>query len=847
MRIIMRNNRIRQNSGGACHRFIKGGIKLKRFISVFFSCLLLLTPLFAGMSMVKAQGSTVSLDPALVLALVDANEPLQVIVTFEGNEAPSTSQLDLLKSLGIKTGVTMKTLPIAGILATKVQIQELASKPGIKSLYLNKKLEYYNYDATALTGVDKARTDAAMQKANGGFPLSGKGVGVVVNDSGVDGTHKDIELGKNLVQNVMASTNLNSLEPSLLPVTYLENVANTDTNSGHGTHVAGTVGGTGAMSSGKYEGVAPGADLIGYGSGAALFVLDGIGGFDYAIANQARYNIRVITNSWGSSGDFDHNDPINIASKAAYDRGITVLFAAGNEGPGENTHNPYAKAPWVISIGAGEKDGSLADFSSRGTKGVGGTFEMDGKEWTWEDRPTVVAPGVDIISTRVLAPVSSLALTADAELIEPAYLPFYTSMSGTSMATPHAAGIVALMLEANPALSPDEIKQVFQDTATNMPGYETWEVGAGYINAYAALDAVMFGTKYGSTVNAYQTFNSNAQSTVERVPFQVEYNPVALSSNQYSFEVGSGLSQLTARVDGAGLIGQTGNPINLVLIAPDGTEYSSGVSLLFPLYYDRTVSVNSPLAGEWKAEVRGLKGNELNPIGVGLPETVLGTLSFSKVSGFTGLNDIAGHPAADTIKMAVNERLLDGYSDGTFKPDQYLLRKDLAKYLVMGNGIRQAKGLGSFKDISLAEAPFVHAVLAKGASIRNHSQTENGVMMLKSDGSFGANDAVTRAELAYSLVQALGLQQEAMGFSGNVTVLYKDVRVPLKDATNIPSHLKGYVQLALDLNILNATFSVKQGPYDLQPTLEAVFQPEKKVTRGDYAVAVTRYYQAWFN
>jgi serine protease AprX len=826
--------------------FLRRKVYLKRFIAVFFSILLMLSPLFAGFSMVKAQSLAATVDAELVAAFENTTGPQQVIVTFEGKEAPSNDQLNILKSLGVKTGVSMKELPISGILATKDQVQALASTPGIKSLYLNKKIEYYNYDATALTGVDKAKTDSAMQKANGGFPLSGKGIGVVVNDSGVDGTHKDIEYGKNLVQNVMGTTNLNSLESSLLPVTYLENVVNTDTNSGHGTHVAGTVGGTGAMSGGKYEGVAPGADLIGYGSGAALLILDSIGGFDYAIANQARYNIRVITNSWGSSGDFDPNNPVNIASKAAYDRGITVLFAAGNEGPSENTHNPYAKAPWVISIGAGEKDGTLADFSSRGTKGVGGSFEMDGKVWTWEDRPTVVAPGVDIISTRVLAPVSSLAIQADAELIEPAYLPYYASMSGTSMATPHAAGIVALLLEAKPELSPDEIKQVFQDTATNMPGYETWEVGTGYINAYAALDAVLFGTKYGSTVNAYQAFNSNAESTVERASFEVEYNPVTLASNQYSFQVSAGLSQLVGKADGLGLLGQTGNPINLVLISPDGTEYSSGVSLLFPLYYDRTVSVNSPIPGEWKVEVRGLKGNEVNPIGVALPETVQGTLSFSKISGFSGLNDISGHPAAEAIKMAVNERLVDGYSDGTFKPNQYLLRNELAKFLVMGTGVRQAKGVHSILDVASADSPFIQAVLAKGASIRNHSHTENGLMLLKSDGTFGANSEVNRAELAYSLVQALGLQKQAQEFTGDVTVLYKDGRIPLKDAANIPTHLKGYVQLALDLNILNATFSVKQGPYDLQPTVEAVFQPEKKVSRGDYAVAATRYYQAWF-
>jgi serine protease AprX len=819
---------------------------VKKWFSGYITFLLVITLIFSGNPIFKVSATTVAkLDSNLVEALKTASGSLQVIVTFDGDGAPTLTQLDVLKDLGITTGVTMKSLPIAGVLATKEQIQKLATLEGVKSLFLNRKLEYFNYDSTELTGVDRARTDAAMQKANGGLPLTGKDIGVVVNDSGVDGTHKDHEFGKNLVQNVMGSTNFNSLAPELLPISYVENVINTDTNSGHGTHVAGTVGGTGASSGGKYEGVAPGADLIGYGSGAALFVLDGIGGFDYAITHQSQYNIRVITNSWGSSGDFDPNDPINLASKTAYDRGITVLFAAGNEGPGENTHNPYAKAPWVISVAAGDKDGKLADFSSRGTKNIGGTFEMDGVTWNWEDRPTITAPGVDIVSTRVLAPVSSLGATSDVELIEPAYLPFYTTMSGTSMATPHVAGIVALLLEAEPTLSPDEIKQILEDTATNMPGYETWEVGAGYVNAYAALDHVIFGKSYGSTVNANQTFNSNVDSESVRNSFEVSYNPVTLSSNRYVFKVEEGVSQLTVKVDGEGLLGQTGNPINLVLISPNGTEYSSGVSLLFPLYYDRTVSVPSPPKGEWKAEIRGLRGDDSNPIGIALPETIKGTLAFSKVSGFTGLSDIEGHSAADAIKMVVNERLMDGYKDGTFKPNQYLLRKDLALSLVMGAGVRQSQS-SSVKDVTGFYLPFVEAVVSKGAAIRDKSLSDGAVMQLNTLNQFNPDGDITKVDLAYSLVQALGLEKEAKAHTGEITVLYKEERIPVKDSLKIASSLKGYVQLALDLNILNATFHVTQGPYDLKPTMEATFNPEKKVTRGDFAVAFSRYYGAWF-
>ncbi|MGM7700453.1 S8 family serine peptidase [Pseudalkalibacillus sp. Hm43] len=817
---------------------------MKKIFSVLMAIALIVPLLFTSVPIANAQ-SEASIDPLLTEKLANTTGAVQVIVTFKGDGKPTAAQLDLLKDVGVKKGVSMNALPIAGVLATKSQVDALASSPEVRSLYLNEKVKYFNADSTLLTGVDKARTDAKMTKENGGMPVSGKGVGVVVNDSGVDGTHKDHELGKNLVQNVLGSTNLNSIVSGVIPITYTEDVPNTDTNSGHGTHVAGTVGGTGAMSGGKYEGAAPGADMIGYGTGGALFVLDGIGGFDYAITHKEKYNIGLITNSWGSSGDFDPNHPVNVASKEAYDQGITTLFAAGNEGPGEDTHNPYAKAPWVISVAAGVKDGSLADFSSRGTKGVGGTFTMDGKEWTWVDRPTVTAPGVDIISTRVIAPVSSLSLDADAEEIETAYLPYYTLMSGTSMATPHVAGIVALMLEANPNLTPDEIKTILQDTATNMPGYEPWEVGAGYVNAYNAVDTAMFGTQYGATTNLNQDFNSSVDSSADREEFSVDYNPATLvSDNQHEFTVEEGLSSLVAKVNGKGILEETGNPINLVLIAPDGTEYSSGISLLFTLYTDRTVSVNAPMAGTWKAEIRGLRGAEENPNGAGAPENVKGTLTFKSVSGFTGLSDIEGHPAAAAIKTAVSERLIDGFADGTYKPDANLLRKDMAKYLVMGAEVRQQSG-ATFSDVKAADLPFVASVAALGAAFKGETYQTDAVMKPAADGTFNPDGTISKAEVAYSLVQSLGLQEQAQTHEGDVTVQYGDERLLIEDQADIPAELKGYVQLALDLNILNAKFDVTQGPYDHEPTVHATFAPNETVKRGDFAVAISRYYNAY--
>jgi serine protease AprX len=836
---------------GGKFRKRKEKFPLRKSLKILFALLMVLSlalPLnHSGTAVAQTQSAVIG--KSLQDKLASGINSFEVIVTFHGQSSPNLEQLALLKGTGVKNALTLKSLPMAGVVATSSQIQELAKSDQVRSIFLNEELTYYNADAKALTGVDKVRTDSSMTKENGGLPFTGKGIGVVVNDSGVDGTHKDHELGKNLVQNVMASANLHSIS-GLFPISYQENVPNTDTNSGHGTHVAGTVGGIGAMSGGKYEGAAPGADLIGYGSGAALFVLDGIGGFDYAISHQAKYNIRVITNSWGSSGDFEPEHPINIASKAAYDRGITVLFAAGNSGPGENTHNPYSKAPWVISVAAGEKSGKLADFSSRGTKDTGGTFEMDGKTWTWKDEPSVTAPGVDIVSTRVIAPVSSLGVTDDVEGIDPAHVPYYTTMSGTSMATPHVAGITALLLEADPSLSPQEIKDILQQTATNMPGMESWEVGAGYVNAYAAMDRAVHDGQYGETVNAYTTFNSNVEMAASKEKFSLTYDPVNLTStNQHNFTVNENNTTLVGQIHANGIDEETGNPINLVLIDPSGNEYSSGVSLLFPLETDRTVVVDAPKPGEWKLEIRGLRGAEENPTGgAGLPEEVDGTITFKTAGGYTGLSDINGHAAASAIQTAVSERLVDGYADGSYKPNQLLTRSELAKYLVMGAEIRQSidSKTNDFTDVKSSEAPFINAATARGGAFRDAKQISKGVILPKSAAEFAPDGTVDRTELAYSLVQSLGLEKQAGEMNTEtLSVQYGDTRIPLDDASNIPQELRGYVQLALDLNILNAYFTVEQGPYDLEPAVHASFKPAKTVTRGDYAVAAVRYYHAF--
>ncbi|MEX2051379.1 MAG: S8 family serine peptidase, partial [Steroidobacteraceae bacterium] len=652
-----------------------------------------------------------------------------------------------------------------------------------------------------------------------------------------------------VIQNVAGQTNLHAVD-DLLPITYTEDVPNTDIGSGHGTHVAGIVGATGARSGGLYEGVAPGANLVGYGSGAVIFILDSIGGFDYALTNQFQYGIRVVSNSFGSPSDvgtdFNPDHPTNIATKRLADRNIVIVFSAGNSGSGESTiTGNFKKAPWVVLAAAGNKTGNLANFSSRGLEGNGGTVVIDGETFTWVDRPTVTTPGVNVISARA-STGSNWDDLAD-ETIPLAFRPFYTPLSGTSMSAPHVSGIVALMLEANPQLHWSDVKRILEKTATNLPGDEAWEVGAGYANAHAAV-AMAKGarTDYGSTVNMFRTFNSVSSISVLRDEVHaIDFSPVG-PTETVQFTVTAD----EARVAASAFVSD--NTVAIVLIDPEGTRYASAISL--PLLGPSIAASAPARPGVWQLTVRGIgsvSGVALDPLrvtnGTALPDTINVRLKTWKVDATTGLSDISGHPAEGMIEFAVRERLVDGFARGVFKPDNSLTRGQLADYLVAGAGIRQFLPLDRFKtfgDVSGSLVPFAEATTVRGAALKDRAHRFNGVIRT-SDGKFKPDASVNRADLAYSLVQSLGLQDVARAFSGELTVQFNDQRIPLEDADDVPADLRGYVQLALDLPVMNAFFSLEQGPFDLVPTIKARFKPAAVVTRAGYASYMNHYFDVY--
>ncbi|HEX8688587.1 MAG TPA: S8 family serine peptidase, partial [Pyrinomonadaceae bacterium] len=447
------------------------------------------------------------------------------VITY--GRKPGPAELSRLQLAGITKGFAARELPMVIADLSAVQLAAVGRQPGVVSVYSNRLMKTFTNASRAFIGVPQTAADTQVTKANKsnpGFPISGKGVGIGYVDTGIDGTHKDLTFGKKTVQNViqplsetvvsdaglvgLPSVSVGDLVngTGFVPPVYLENQPMSDLESGHGTHGAAVAAGTGEQSGNFYGGVARGAHLVGVNSGneLGLPLVGIIGAFDYLLANQYAYNIRVINNSWGSGLDaegLDPNNPINVATRAAHDRNIVVVFAAGNAGDTPTSINPYSTMPWTVSVAAGVKQGlgSPADFSSRGVdNGTGVDVAGMPADATLAPnlRPDVTAPGVDIKSARLrgVGLTNTLGTVPivgnDLTTIPPAYLPYYTTSQGTSFACPHVSGLVALMLEANPLLTPDEVVTILRGTANPMP-FDERVVGAGYVDAHNAVRAAM--------------------------------------------------------------------------------------------------------------------------------------------------------------------------------------------------------------------------------------------------------------------------------------------------------------------------------------------------------------------
>jgi len=840
------------------HKFSEGDntVKIRHLFSKFVTAAIAI-----GVLVVASQAATVG--PKLqekLQTLGDAASAGMVIVSFNTNNGLQESHLNVLRSVGVTGGQTFPTLGMVAQPMTVGQVRALSGNSAVRSVWSNDPLIYYMNQARVMGGVAKLQSDSIFTTRNGGMPVSGKGdFSVLVIDSGVDATHADLQYGTKVVQNVhpvLATSTVRGFTPNVT----VENIPNTDETVGHGTHCAGIVGGNGVRSGGLYTGVAPGAKIVGAGLGAGILVVNPLGAWEWGIANQFNYNIRVVTNSYGplGGGEFNPDHPITIASRIAYERNMMVLFAAGNDGAAKDTLSPYSQAPWVIGVGAGTKEGTLADFSSRGTPR--NERLSDANPLNDNDAPTLVAPGTGrafetnagrfssaIASVRSTSNLTANGLDADLELA-PGMIPFYTQISGTSMATPYAAGVVALMLDADITLTPDEIKQILVDTASKMPGYDDYEVGAGYVNAYAAVDKVFNRSK---NYRSFQEVNYNAVFGEERPAqqtFHIAFNPAKsglASTNATTFTVEADMNVLdvAAEVD-TDADENTGNLVGIRLTAPDGRFYSTAIEYPVIGSTTRQIVVDNPQQGQWTLEVRGARGitaapQASSPVQAAAPGPVDGTVTQVKFI-LPNITDLAGHPQQAAIEAAIKNRVIDIYSDGTFRPASMVTREDLARSLVLNSSLRQSlSSTPKFGDVTGDMRNIAEAVTAKGSTLRDYDFVPNG-MVAFSGSVFQPTAEVNRLDLAVALIRALGHDAAARG-KANSTVVFNGT--PLTDNAQIPGPLRGYVQLAIDKGLFEAFPAEfrQTGPGQFIVVPGPRFEPATSVNRADFAGRLNTY------
>jgi len=337
-------------------------------------------------------------------------EAVPVVVTYR--QLPTSAERERVTALAERH--VYRQLPAVAMRVTGALLGRLNDDPNVTSVWPD--LEMH-------TMLD---VSAPLIRVPEVWAASGRGTGVrvAVVDTGIDPDHPD------LTGRIAAAISFAG--------------ASAADGDGHGTHVSGTIAGSGASSDGKYVGMAPEAHiyaakvLADNGSGLMSDVMAGV---EWAVDQE----VQVINLSLGSDEQSDGTDPLSRLCDAAVDAGIVVCVAAGNAGPRSGSVGTPASARKIITIGASTDDDRVAAFSSRGPT-------QDGRS-----KPDVLFPGVNIVAARA-AGTSIGTPVAD----------HYTRASGTSMAAPHAAGVAALLLEAQPSLTPAELKLLLQTTAVDL-------------------------------------------------------------------------------------------------------------------------------------------------------------------------------------------------------------------------------------------------------------------------------------------------------------------------------------------------------------------------------------------
>lgn len=555
--------------------------------------------------------------PVGLTRLLEQGTPTgRAIATFDS--APTSSEVTALRDLGL-TVQPLHALPLALVAGDEAAMTRAVTTGVADDVYPDEELEYA--DTASSNVVSSTAGAAAALRASG---LTGQGVTVGVIDSGCDATHPDladhISHNVTLVSPEYANQPPDGTNTLVVPLDQGP-YSNTDLGSGHGTHVAGIIAADSTSDPlGGRLGVAPDAELACFAIGAVITTTAVVTGFDYILRQPDHLDIDVINNSWGNSfRQFDPQDPVNVATKAASDAGMTVVFAAGNSG-GDNAEasvSPFNQAPWVISVAAGTLDRKRGDFSSNGLRfdntqpvaiGAGGHTVALG------DRigvvgPDITAPGVAVSSS---CSSTSTIIVSCARTPEPHG---NGTANGTSMASPHIAGAAAVLLQARPGITPAQIQQALLATASPVTGTaHRFQVGFGHVNLDKAVELVRAPGWQDKLATAWRKASNrvlaaDAYDVLRSDSWQYDAPPVTAAgtdSATYQLPVGAGADEiyLTLVYPTPGTVGNEAR-YTATLVGPSGELLGSTATSSGFAHGSATLRVPVTSAGTYTIRVTG--------------------------------------------------------------------------------------------------------------------------------------------------------------------------------------------------------------------------------------------------
>ena len=422
-----------------------------------------------------------------------------------------TAARQAVAATGMRTSGEFTRIGVVIADATRSQVEAVRSQSGVTYVEGGAQpIDFFADDLAETSNVATRGAEAAATLTGAdGTPLTGKGVSVAVIDSGVDPTHPYFAEpdGSSAVV-----ANLKALCEPLTETCSVQRVpalVDTDTLSvgGHGTHVSGIVAGrpTTLTDGGRLQGAAPGASLVSISTGAGLVILGADSALNWVLENHEAPcgagvpastcpPIKVTNNSYGPTGggDFDPESATVKLQRALAAEGVVTVWAAGNDGGDGSTSltNPPGQDPTggILSVASyydqdtGTRDGVVSEFSSRG-------LASDASTW-----PDISAPGENITSScRLYLAICSTGLDVRNG---PGALDIgtFNTISGTSMAAPHVAGIVAQLFQADPSATPAEVERALESSAykfTDGAAYESGPVGTtSYDKGHGLVDVV---------------------------------------------------------------------------------------------------------------------------------------------------------------------------------------------------------------------------------------------------------------------------------------------------------------------------------------------------------------------